>query len=286
VSARRHTFQTKEEWLEFRLPMITATDAAAICGADKYRSRYTLYHEKLGLVPRSEMREAALWGTVLELPIRVETAKRTGMKITGYAPWTTFVSDNIEWMAATPDGAVVPLGIYEGKTCSMMLKGDWASGPPLKYMFQIQHLMEVMDREWTLIACLVGGQELVHYRIERDREFGKNLINEEMAFKGLLMNRTPPAVDGSDSTAACLALLFNKPEPTKVDLPDHFLSLYRARCDALATAKAKMDTVGEVDNAIKAFMQNNTEAYLPSGEKFTWRMDKKGTRRFRAPSDD
>lgn len=280
---RRFTFPNQEAWLEWRRSRITATDAATICGANPYKSRFTLYHEKLGLVPRGEAGEPARWGNLLEETVRKEYALRTKQKVRTFAPFTTFTHGALDWMAATPDGTIVPKGIYEGKTCSAYKEGEWKDGPPLQYMFQIQHEMEVFNYEWTGIACLVGGQRLVDHRVARDRVFGQNLINEEFQFLGLLANRTPPAVDGSDSTVACLAAIYSKPTPTKVDLPDHFLSLYRARQDALATAAAKQDTAAEVDNAIKAFMGNNEEAYLPSGEKFTWKADKNGKRVFRAP---
>jgi len=279
----RHSFDTRDEWVAARKSWITATDAAAVCGADRYRSRYALWAQKLGLADRPAVGEAAEWGLRLEEPVRRAYAERTGRKVKGFAPYTTFVSKRLEWMAASPDGTIVPRGLYEGKTCGLMAKSDWSAGPPDKYMFQIQHQMEVMNINWCGIACLIGGQQLVHFDVPRDPVFCENLVNEEFAFLGLLMNRTPPAIDGSDSTAAALAQVFSKPTPTRVDLPDHFLSLYRARQDALAIAAAKEDTACEVDNAIKAFMGNNEEAYLPSGERFTWRADKNGTRRFKAP---
>jgi putative phage-type endonuclease len=279
----RFNFANEAEWLAWRTGKITATDAATICGANPYKSRFTLYHEKLGLVPRSETGEPARWGNLLEATVRKEYALRTNQKVRTFAPYTTFTHSKLDWMAATPDGVIVPRGLYEGKTCSAYKEKEWDDGPPLQYMFQIQHEMEVFDYEWTGIACLVGGQKLVDHVVKRDRVFGQNLVNEEFAFLGMLANRTVPAVDGSDSTVACLAAVYNKPTPTKVDLPDHFLSLYRARQDALAIADAKKDTAAEVDNAIKAFMGNNEEAYLPSGEKFTWKADKNGKRVFRAP---
>lgn len=281
---KRTTFPNKEAWLEWRKDLrISATDAAAICGADRYRSRYALWAEKLGLSERGGMPEAAEWGLLLEDVVRQQYAARTGQKVRRYAPYTVFTSDHRDWQVCTPDGTIAPRGIYEGKTCSLMLRSEWQGKIPDKYMFQIQHEMMVMEYDWTGIACLVGGQELVHHRIEADPVFQANLLNEEFQFLGLLTNRTPPAVDGSDSTAAALAQVFNRPEPTKVDLPDAFLGLYRARQDALATAAAKQETAAEVDNAIKAFMGNAEEAYLPSGEKFTWKANKNGVRVFRAP---
>ena len=281
---KRTVFETKEAWLEWRKDFrISATDAASICGADKYRSRYALWAEKLGMVERSEMPEAAEWGILLEDIVRRKYAEVTGQKVRKYAPWTTFTSDSLEWMVGTPDGRIAGDGVYEGKTCSLMLRGEWQDGPPNKYMFQIQHMMAVMDYTWCGIACLVGGQELVHHEVNANSTFQQNLIAEEFAFLGLLRNRIPPAVDGSDSTAAALAQVFKKPEPTKIDLPDEFLALYTDRQNQVESANTSQTRVQEIDNLIKSFMGNNEEAYLPSGEKFTWKPNKNGVRVFRAP---
>ena len=58
-------YKTREEWLDGRKSLITASDAAAALGLSPFKSPLKLYTEKIGLAEDGEEREAMKWGKAL-----------------------------------------------------------------------------------------------------------------------------------------------------------------------------------------------------------------------------
>ncbi len=280
----KRQFANDEQWLAFRQTpgLITATDSAAICGVNKYKSRYAIWAQKTGRF-EPKVWESAGWGLILEEPIRKEYARVTGRKVTTFRRKTIYTHPDLPWMAATPDGRIAPGGTYEGKTCSLMLRGDWVHGIPLAYQFQGQHQMACMGTTWNGFACLVGGQELVWHDLPRDDIFIENLQNELIQFRELLLSDTPPPIDGTDSTCAALAAVYNKPKSEELWMMDDEIAMDVASRRQLLLNTADVNTAAaqEIDNQIKALMGNFEVAYLPDGTKVTWRANKNGVRVFK-----
>ena len=70
-----------EDWLEHRKLGIGGSDASVVCGINRYKSPVGLWLEKTGQLQPQEAGEAAYWGRQLEVLVRAEFTKRTGIEV-------------------------------------------------------------------------------------------------------------------------------------------------------------------------------------------------------------
>ncbi|HHW15743.1 MAG TPA: hypothetical protein GXX28_12565, partial [Firmicutes bacterium] len=142
----------------------------------------------------------------------------------------------------------------------------------------------VTGLQFAYLAVLKGGQHYFHQLIERDEEIIEYLVQIEGDFWRLVEAGTPPALDGSESSAEVLRHLY--PEsipgstialpPTAADLIEQY---ERAKAEA-AEATERMETAA---NQLKALLGEN-EVGLLGERRVTWktitssRLDAKGLR--------
>jgi putative phage-type endonuclease len=124
------------EWLEWRKKGIGGSDVSVVCGINKYKAPIELWMEKTGQMPHQEAGEPAYWGTVLEDIVRAEFTKRTGIKV---SPVNQILqSEAHPFMLANLDGTCEHSEygpcVFEAKTASAYLAGDWEDGTPDSYM--------------------------------------------------------------------------------------------------------------------------------------------------------
>ena len=72
---------TKEDWLSMRRNGIGGSDAGAIAGMNPYCSAYSVYFDKIGVVPEKEVNEAMRIGTDLEEYVAKRFTEQTGKKV-------------------------------------------------------------------------------------------------------------------------------------------------------------------------------------------------------------
>ena len=134
-----------EDWLEYRKTGIGGSDASVVCGISRYKSPVELWMEKTEQMPPQEVGEAAYWGNQLELLVREEFTKRTGIPVR--KPSVILQSQEYPFMLANLDGTcehpVYGTCIFEAKTASAYKAGEWEDSIPDEYMIQIQHYMAV-----------------------------------------------------------------------------------------------------------------------------------------------
>jgi putative phage-type endonuclease len=203
---------SREEWLEARRNGIGASDAPAILGLSKYRTPFTLFHEKLGLAQNDAAEtEAAEWGLTLEEPMSKRFERDSGRPTISIPPFLMYQHETVDWMLATldrwqiRDGIQVPL---ELKTANWVLDKDWKEEPPLAYLVQHQHQLAVTGAPRGSIAGLIGGQKFVWADIERDEAFLKILFDAEQEFWNRVLTNNPPPVDATEQTTDTLKRLY------------------------------------------------------------------------------
>src|ERR1039458_7245786 len=64
-----------EDWLALRQTDLGGSDAGTICGSNRYSSKFKLFNEKLGRIPRDEQNDAMRWGQLLEKPVAIKFAE-------------------------------------------------------------------------------------------------------------------------------------------------------------------------------------------------------------------
>lgn len=271
----RVTDITHEQWLDYRRTGIGGSDAATVVGLNPYSSLYTLYNDKLGLIPAKEDNEAMRQGRDFEDYVARRWMEDTGKKVRRNCyMWR---SDEHPFMLADIDREVVGESAgLECKTTSAYNKSDLEGGEvPLNYYVQCQHYMAVMGFDRMYMAVLVLGVGFYHFVIERDEKEIAALIEQEAAFWNRVENKIPPPVDGSDSTMATLAAIY--PTETvagRVQLTGKAAALI----GDIEAMKAEQDALKESINRAKAtIMQEIGDA--EGGQCDGWRVSWKAQNR-------
>lgn len=268
---------THEKWLDYRRTGIGGSDAATVAGLNPYCSLYTLYNDKLGLIPVKEDNEAMRQGRDFEDYVARRWMEATGKKVRRNCyMWR---SDEHPFMLADIDREVVGENAgLECKTTSAYSKADLEGGEvPLTYYVQCQHYMAVMGFDRMYLAVLVLGVGFYRFTIDRDENEIAALIEQESAFWGRVETKTPPPVDGSDSTADTLSTLY----PAETICGRIALS---GACAALLAdieaMKAEQDALGRSISKAKAQIQleiGDAEGGQCDGWRVTWKTQNRTT---------
>lgn len=212
----------RSAWLEERKKGIGSSDAASAVGLCPYRSPLELWAQKTGSVPVSPLNDdvdsPTYWGTVLEPLVADAYAKATGRRVRRVN--AVLQHPTFPFMLANLDREVVgtdEVRILECKTAGEHGSRKWRAGVPEHIQIQVQHQLAVTGQGAADVAVLLCGQELQIHRIERDDEVISRLVILEARFWELVTSGTPPAADGSASSAKALRELYRGSD-TVIDL--------------------------------------------------------------------
>lgn len=211
--------------------MLGASEAAAALGFDRFTSPLTIWKRLRGEAVDEErspaLDEAARWGGLLEPIIRGKYALDRGSDV--FVPRESVVRDG--WLRATPDGYVCPgsksptvascdtmfdggiRGLLQVKNRHAFARDDWRDGVPTKEQIQVRVEMAVCDLPWSDVAVLIGGNQMLVHRVERDLQLEDRILTDLRAFWDLVQSGREPSPDAS---AAWRAHVSEKMRPTKV----------------------------------------------------------------------
>lgn len=214
--------------------LIGASDAPAVLGLDKYKSPLSVWRELRGEDVEDTtppfVREAAEWGQALEPVVRGRYALQAGAWV--WVPSESFRREG--WLRATPDGLVC-IGAANAQTCdwhgdnipddvagmlqvkcrSAFLRDEWLHGVPAKEEVQVRVEMAVCDLPWSDVAVLIGGNQMLVHRVERDLELEANILRDLRKFWELVQSGKEPPVDASEAWRDYAS---SKMRPTKVTM--------------------------------------------------------------------
>nr|DAL55735.1 MAG TPA_asm: Exonuclease [Caudoviricetes sp.] len=217
----REAEKDHEKWLETRDKGIGGSDAAVIMGLNPYKSPYQLWMEKTGQAEAPDLsdNQAVYWGSKNEGNIADWFQETTGKKVRKLG---TLQNRDYPYLLANVDREV--LGENAGleiKTAGVRQYKQWKDDEvPDAYYCQCLHYMAVTGSDYWYIAVLLGGNEAIWKRIDRNEEDIKTLMDAEEAFWRLVETKTPPPVDGSESCAHALAERYKDAEDVAIVLPD------------------------------------------------------------------
>lgn len=206
---------------------IGASDAPAALGLDRYKPPIALWRQLRGLPVNEErpafLEEAADWGRALEPVIRGKYAVSTGRMVA--VPVESLIRDG--WLRATSDGIVGPpdengvgtysigsrptemwypneiakgdIGLLQVKCRSAYRRDEYSDGVPGAEEVQCRVEMLVYDLPWNDCAILIGGNQYVVHRIERDEKLERNIERDLKLFWEMVQEGREPEVDGSDA---------------------------------------------------------------------------------------
>ena len=264
---------TREAWLAVRSESIGGSECAAACALSKFRSPWQIFAEKKGLIKREKAGRAAYFGSLLEPVVRQEFGKLMNCSVKTLpfilkSKENPFISANIDGYFQMKDGRIA---LLECKCTSAYNKSEWDNNSvPLDYYLQCQHYLYVTGLEVVYICCLIGGNELINVRIDRDEASIANLISmlKNFWFNYMVLN-TPPPVTSIDSEF--LSNLYPQSQPGKsIDLPDEALSLIQK----IETAQHEIDIAKsakeEAENKLKSMLKDNEYGKI-NGFQVSWK---------------
>lgn len=206
-----------QDWLQARNQGIGSSEAAAAIGLSPYTSPLALWQQKTARVAPPDLsdNEAVFWGNTLEPIVAQVYQERTGRKVRRVN--AILQHPQHRFMLANLDRAVGADGILEIKTAGQRSASQWEETVPEAYQCQVLHQLAVTGKAWADVAVLIAGQEFRIYRIEPDRDRIADLIAREAEFWQHVQDDTPPAVDGSSSSARALAAMYPQDNGHSVD---------------------------------------------------------------------
>ena len=270
---------------------IGASEVAAICGLNPYKSALAVYMDKLNLTERGPETEALEWGTRLEDVIASKYAeKAAGEGLRLWRPGVTFRNPERPWMLCTPDGLLLPAQAeadlakvdrgLECKTAGYRQAFRWGEADdavPEQYLLQCAWSIIVTKVPRWDLAALIGGQDYREYVIVRDPDLEAMLIQIVGEFWQRVLDRKPPEPDASESAANALKRIYAKHSGDIIQANEE--------CQSLAFALRETQKVREdaerrelgLENLLKAIIAENAGIEGAFG-RITWKRSKDSIR--------
>ncbi|GMA49356.1 hypothetical protein GCM10025857_07130 [Alicyclobacillus contaminans] len=284
---------THEEWLEWRRFGIGGSDAAAIAGLSPWKSPTRVFLEKIGAVIPEEAGEEAKWGARQEPLVADEFKEQTGFHVQRrnailVHPRYPYMIANIDRLVRVPGRG---WGVLEIKTTSAYKADEWEGDKvPDHYMLQMQHYLAVTALQFGYFAVLIGGQRYHQVEVERDNDLIDLLIRIEADFWRHVETKTPPPLDGYDSSTDILDCLYpaEKTDPTEVQLPEDMKMWVQQYIEACGDIKEAEERKNRAANEIKAALGDKEIGRL-GDYKVSWkpvRTERFDTKAFAAAHPD
>lgn len=231
--------ESETVWRALRTHDVTSTESAALFGLSPYTTEFELWHRKKEAIEAAfEENERMLWGQRLQDAIARGIAEDYAVKV---RKLTAYMRHNHVRMGASFDFEIVGTlseaapyndlvanyeksgaGILEVKNVdSLIFRDQWQVGEegeieaPAHIEVQIQHQLHVVDRDWGVIAALIGGNTPKLLFRHRDRAVGVAIENKIREFWASIEANAPPAPNFKDD-AQFIAKLYGYAEPGKI----------------------------------------------------------------------
>jgi len=204
---------TQEEWIKERQAGIGASEVATALGLNPYKSPYTLWAEKRGIVlPNARETLAMRLGHLLEPIVTTLYEDETGRRTHDPGEFAFRRSTDWDFLFCTPDRIVYDgkrgFGALELKTSGQFSAKDWRGGSvPLHHQVQNQAQMLILNLKWGSVAGLIGNRDFFTRDFDRQDGLLFKVVEHLKRFWDRVQTGTAPPVDGSKSTKETLCLL-------------------------------------------------------------------------------
>ena len=186
-------------------------------------------------------------------------------------------NDKYPFAIANIDRAVVgEKAFLECKVTNSFNKKEWEKTIPIHYQIQMNHYMAVSGATHCYVAVLIGNEELVIHKLERDKEMIDEIMKlEEMFWNNCILGDKLPMPDGSNDYSKTLDILYKDSKEEELILfeaesilerYDEVVKLYK---DFEKEKKA-------IEQYLKLQMQNYEIAYV-GDRKITWKKQVRNT---------
>lgn len=240
---------TKTKWdgdpAADREKFIGGSDVGTIMGMNQWKSAYTLWAEKTGIIEAPDLsdKEAVWWGNYDEEGVARRFCEKTGKKVR--RSMMSYGISEIPYLRGHIDRILIgeKAGL-ECKTTSAWNRTDYESGniPPAHYA-QCQFYMLVTGFDHWYYAVKRDNRQFYVQCVDRDDEFIRNMIDACAEFWKDVQTGTPPAVDGSASTTETLSKLHSADQAEDDELT---ISLGDEAVEALDEASQRKEMIRQL----------------------------------------
>lgn len=266
----------RDDWLEQRKKGIGGSDAANILGMG-YSSPLTTFLDKTGQIPPVADNLPMKLGRALEQTVADLFEEETGIKCrkSGYM----FQSKQYPFMLANIDRLTADGTFLECKTTTEWNKKKIAfkGEIPAHWYCQCMHYMAVLGTPYCYLAVLIGNREFVWFKIDRDEEDIKALIQAESEFwKMVQAGEFSGDPEGSLEESQSLVKAYPDPKLAGISyFSDEFEIRLReaekASNDADEEAKRAKAELEAVKNEIKLIMGDDATEFRSGNAICTWK---------------
>lgn len=204
MSRQRIERTDESSWLTQRTHDITSTEIAALFNLSPYISEFELFHRKRsGEVVRLQESERMTWGKRLESAIAEGVAQDNNWSISAAnfymrVPEVRIGSSfDYEVRTQSHDGLMEIKNVDAMQFAQKWIDDGTVLEAPEHIELQVQHQMEVADREYCILVALVGGNRLRWVERKRDREIGKTIRERVAEFWDRVARNDAPSPDYS-----------------------------------------------------------------------------------------
>ena len=281
----------KDEWLMKRKCGIGGSDASSILGLNPYRSSMAVYIDKIDEEIRCNQMDNGLKENAVSKNNETNYKMELGNKLKGFVASEFMLrtgkkvrcingilrNDKYPFAIANIDRAVVgEKAFLECKVTNSFNKKEWSKTVPIHYQIQMNHYMAVTGASHCYVAALIGNEELVIHKLERDKEMIDEIMKlEEMFWNNCVLGDDFPMPDGSSDYSKTLDVLYKNSKEEELilfeaesilDRYDEVVSLYKG------FEKEKK----AIEQYLKLQMQNYEIAYA-GDRKITWKKQERNT---------
>jgi len=220
----------RSAWLQERRLGIGGSDVPGILGISNFASPYTVWADKLGLTPEADLTETMRQGRDLEAYVARRFCEEIGLK--AHRKNKIIKNPAYPYSLANIDRRIIKeqAGL-EIKTCSPFRLPEFKDGYPPEFLSQCLHYLAVTGWERWYLAVLILGTELKIYQIDRaDYLTDIKEIQSQVNYfwTNYVIPKVAPPVDGSATTGAAIANIYNSVIENSIDLSgfeEHFVEI-------------------------------------------------------------
>ena len=287
----------KEMWLNKRRCGIGGSDASSILGFNPYRSSMSVYLDKINIskgksiarnccIESEEYKENEInydnkntykmdLSNKLKSFVASEFMIKTGKKVRHINGMLR--NDKYPFAIANIDRAVIgEKAFLECKVTNSFNKKEWEKSVPIHYQIQMNHYMAVTGASHCYVCVLIGNEELVIHKLEKDEEMIDEIMKlEEMFWNNCVLGDELPMPDGSSDYSKTLDVLYK-------DSKDAELILFEAesvleRYDEVVKLYKDFEREKKaIEQYLKLQMKNYEIAYV-GDRKITWKKQERNT---------
>lgn len=237
---------SRQEWLDYRRRGIGGSDCPVIMGESPFMTLRELYYDKLNMLPTQENEDnqiAKQVGTLLEDYVAELFSKKSGLPVIKVPkmfqhPTYPYLLADIDFFTLLPDGSVA---IVECKTTHPDNSYLWAKEQvPIRVELQGYHYMMVLNVNTVFFACLLGNNQFLHRKRERNLDLEAKILlkSQDFWFNHVVAKIPPPFTEDSELALQTIRHYWGNKLPQGIPLPisqqqatdiEHYFSLQQKK---------------------------------------------------------